>query len=123
MNVFVVVGFGVLGTVVGYLAINLGGTVLQASLAFSGAIGGPSLGLFILAAFFPHSNWLGACVGSIISLGISLWLSVGAYSLQKQEVSLPHTNTTLCAPQNVTLTTLMTPTMSSSFAPTTPAPA
>ena len=50
--------YGVAGIAMAFMAQNLGGTVLQASLSFTGAAGGPLLGLFFLGACFPCANWL-----------------------------------------------------------------
>ncbi|PAA76865.1 hypothetical protein BOX15_Mlig002966g1 [Macrostomum lignano] len=81
--------FGILGTGMGFIATSLGGTVLQASLSFSGATGGPSLGLFLLGALFPFVNWVGGLVGPIVGVTLSMWVSIGAYSSSKQEVEVP----------------------------------
>ena len=61
-----------------WVASQLGG-VLSAALALFGAIGGPLLGLFILGIFVPFANSVGAIVGVLSGLGLSLWMTVGAH--------------------------------------------
>lgn len=75
----VIYGFGGIG--MAFMARNLGGTVLQASLSFTGAAGGPLLGLFLLGGIFPCANWIGAVTGGILGLAFPLWISFGAYDL------------------------------------------
>ncbi|CAC5405082.1 VPS13A_C [Mytilus coruscus] len=77
-----------------FMAMNLGGTVLQASLSFTGAASGPLLGIFVLGAFFPWANWIGAVIGSILGFVLPMWISIGAYSVGGK-TNLP-TNTSLC---------------------------
>ncbi|CAH1796926.1 unnamed protein product [Owenia fusiformis] len=74
-----VVIFGVLSIGMAYMAAGLGGTVVQASMSFSGSAGGALLGIFILGAVFPWSNWIGAVSGGIIGVMFSMWISIGAY--------------------------------------------
>lgn len=111
-----VVLYGILTTVMGYLTTSLGGTVLQASISFTGAVGGPFLAMFFLAAFFKHVHYVGVLVGPLVGVAFSLWLSIGSYLLGKQKVSLP-SNLANCLFENQTTT--LAPT---SPIPTTPAP-
>ncbi|XP_046581754.1 LOW QUALITY PROTEIN: sodium-coupled monocarboxylate transporter 1-like [Haliotis rubra] len=73
--------FGGAGIGMSFMAMNLGGTVLQASLSFTGAASGPLLGMFALGAFFPWANWIGAVVGGVLGLALPLWISIGAYTV------------------------------------------
>ncbi|XP_046559453.1 sodium-coupled monocarboxylate transporter 1-like isoform X2 [Haliotis rubra] len=73
--------FGGAGIGTAFMAKNLGGTVLQASLSFTGAASGPLLGMFALGAFFPWANWIGAVVGGVLGLVFPLWISIGAYTV------------------------------------------
>jgi len=98
--------YGVVAIGMGFMAATLGGTVLQASLSFTGASGGPLLGLFLLGGFFPCANWWGAVIGGVIGLAFPLWISTGAYSIDIYDPYLP-TNTSMCnvtmpAPTNIT---------------------
>ncbi|XP_048750733.2 sodium-coupled monocarboxylate transporter 1-like [Ostrea edulis] len=72
-----------------FMTMNLGGTVLQASISFTGAVSGPLLGIFVLGAFFPWANWIGAVVGSVFGLALPFWISIGAYSVVGAPDSLP----------------------------------
>uniref|UniRef100_A0A1I8IAS4 Fibrinogen C-terminal domain-containing protein n=2 Tax=Macrostomum lignano TaxID=282301 RepID=A0A1I8IAS4_9PLAT len=79
----------------GLISTRFGGTVLQASLAFTGSFGAPLLGLFSMGVLFPFVNKYGALVGSVCGLIISGWLSIGSYLNGKQLVGLP-TNISNC---------------------------
>jgi len=103
-----VVVFGAAGIGMGFMAQNLGGTVLQASLSFTGAAGGPLLGLFLLAAFFPCANWIGAVVGGIVGLALPLWMSIGAYTASPPRIRL---NTTISECIYITEPNMTTPAM------------
>ncbi|XP_078329162.1 sodium-coupled monocarboxylate transporter 1-like [Crassostrea virginica] len=81
--------YGGAGIGMAFMAMNLGGTVLQASLSFTGAASGPLLGIFALGAFFPWANWIGAVVGSVVGLVLPFWISIGAYSVVGAPNSLP----------------------------------
>ena len=50
--------YGILGIAMAFAAQEMGGTVLQASLAFTGSAMGPMLGLFLLGGIFPWANWI-----------------------------------------------------------------
>lgn len=81
--------FGAAGVGFGFIARKFGGTVLQASLSFTGASGGPMTGLFILGAFFPMANWKGAVAGGTLGLILPLWISFGAYYYGSYKTYLP----------------------------------
>ncbi|XP_014778892.1 sodium-coupled monocarboxylate transporter 2 isoform X1 [Octopus bimaculoides] len=84
-----VVAFGALGVSVGFVARELGGTVLQASLSFTGASGGPMTGLFILGSIFPWATWKGAVAGGILGIILPLWISIGSYMNDSHKSPLP----------------------------------
>ncbi|XP_046581743.1 sodium-coupled monocarboxylate transporter 1-like [Haliotis rubra] len=97
---------------ISFMVMNLGGTVLQASMSFSGAAAGPLLGMFALGAFFPWANWIGAVVGGILGLAFPLWISIGAYTIvgAPSNLEFPTYN---CSVPNTTVS--MTTTMSSTM--------
>ncbi|KAL4216282.1 Sodium-coupled monocarboxylate transporter 1 [Mactra antiquata] len=80
--------YGAAGVGFAFMAQNLGGTVLQASLSFTGAASGPLLGIFLLGALFPWANALGCVSGGILGLIFPLWISIGAYNLPSSGYSL-----------------------------------
>ncbi|XP_050398733.1 sodium-coupled monocarboxylate transporter 1 isoform X1 [Patella vulgata] len=100
--------YGGAGIGMAFMAKNLGGTVLQASLSFTGAASGPLLGMFCLGAFFKWANWIGVVVGAILGLIFPLWISIGAYSVISRPGHLLFP-TNSCSIANITLTTAMTP--------------
>ncbi|XP_067654098.1 sodium-coupled monocarboxylate transporter 1-like [Haliotis asinina] len=73
--------FGAAGIGVSFMTMHLGGTILQVCLSFTGAAAGPILGMFILGAFFPWANWIGAVVGGVLGLVFPFWISIGAYTI------------------------------------------
>ncbi|XP_048251446.1 sodium-coupled monocarboxylate transporter 1-like [Haliotis rufescens] len=102
--------FGGAGIGVSFLTIHLGGTILQVCLSFTGAAAGPLLGMFILGAFFPWSNWLGAVVGGVLGLVFPLWISIGAYTVVGTPSGLEYP-THNCSIPNITMTTTMSTVM------------
>ncbi|KAK7467995.1 hypothetical protein BaRGS_00036773, partial [Batillaria attramentaria] len=66
--------YGGAGIGMAFMAQGLGGTVLQASLSFTGAASGPILGLFLLGGVFPWANGKGAVVGGVLGLIFPLWI-------------------------------------------------
>ncbi|XP_041377148.1 sodium-coupled monocarboxylate transporter 1-like [Gigantopelta aegis] len=70
--------FGVLTIGLAFLSSILGRTILQITLSSFGMTGGPLLGLFLLAIFFPFSNSWGAVAGLTSALGFSFWVAIGA---------------------------------------------
>ncbi|XP_071098413.1 sodium-coupled monocarboxylate transporter 1-like isoform X1 [Haliotis cracherodii] len=102
--------FGGAGIGMSFMAMNLGGTVLQASLSFTGAASGPLLGMFALGAFFPWANWIGAVVGGILGLAFPLWISIGAYTVVGAPTGLDYPTYNCSVPNT---TDSMTTTMSS----------
>ncbi|KAK3580515.1 hypothetical protein CHS0354_009467 [Potamilus streckersoni] len=111
--------YGAAGVGFAFMAQTLGGTVLQASLSFTGAASGPVLGIFLLAGVFPWANWIGCVSGGLIGLALPLWISFGAYSLPagKTHLLFPTQNcnltasamaTTLATTTNLTASTVAT---------------
>ncbi|XP_064614404.1 sodium-coupled monocarboxylate transporter 1-like isoform X2 [Liolophura sinensis] len=84
-----VVLYGVIGVGVAFLVEQLGGTVLQASLTINGAAGAPLVGIFILGAFFPCINWIGAIIGGVLGFSFSMWLIIGKYLTKPVDFKLP----------------------------------
>lgn len=81
--------YGSLAMAVAIGAEKIKGHVLQASLSFTGATSGPTLGMFLLGAFFPSANATGALAGCMISFAFSLWLAIGTF------ITKPYMHTTL----------------------------
>jgi hypothetical protein len=88
-----------------FLFSNVGGTVLQMSLAFNGATGAPMVGLFILGAFFPWTNWIGAMAGGIIGFAFPMWISIGSYATEPDVMKHMYNSIECC---NMTSPTVMT---------------
>ncbi|XP_046548473.1 sodium-coupled monocarboxylate transporter 1-like [Haliotis rubra] len=104
--------FGAADIGVSFMTMHLGGTILQVCLSFTGAATGPMLGLFILGAFFPWANWIGAVVGGVLGLVFPLWISIGAYTVVGTPSSLEYP-TNNCSVPNSTIS--MATTMSSNL--------
>ncbi|XP_060084537.1 sodium-coupled monocarboxylate transporter 1-like [Ylistrum balloti] len=103
--------FGCLGVGMAFVVEQMGGTVLQASLTFNGAIGAPLVGVFILGACFTRANWIGALAGGILGFIFPIWLGIGKYVRQPQNFRLP-TNTMNCSDENMTSTPYLNTTLS-----------
>ncbi|KAJ2952380.1 hypothetical protein O0L34_g4663 [Tuta absoluta] len=69
--------YGLVFLAVAFIAENLGG-VLQAALTIFGAVGGPLLGVFTLGMFTTYATELGASVGLLSGMAMTLWMSFGA---------------------------------------------
>ncbi|KAK2167768.1 hypothetical protein LSH36_24g06030 [Paralvinella palmiformis] len=87
--------YGALAMSISFLADGLGDNVLWASISFTGATSGPSLGMFLLGAFFPRANAKGAVVGFVVATAFNMWVAVGAYIYKPYPSSLP-TSTACC---------------------------
>lgn len=84
--------------------------VIQVTVLINGSIGGPILGLFTLAIFFPWSNWKGALVGTLTAIGIGLWMGVGATFNRKYIVPAYLSTSVEGCYENITLPTTTLPT-------------
>ncbi|CAG2171094.1 unnamed protein product, partial [Oppiella nova] len=75
------------------------GTVMQASLAMSGAMSGPIFGLFIVGLFHPYATApvakidynIGALIGFLSGYGVTVVLAIGSLVIPRPKVSLPTT--------------------------------
>lgn len=70
--------FGLITTIMGFMARYLGDLVLQIALSIFGFVGGPLTALLALGLFFPFVNSWGALAGLLSSLGICSWIAIGA---------------------------------------------
>ncbi|KAI5638659.1 sodium:solute symporter family domain-containing protein [Phthorimaea operculella] len=92
--------YGLVFLAVAFIAENLGG-VLQAALTIFGAVGGPLFGIFTLGMFTTYATELGAGVGLLSGMAMTLWMSFGA---PRPPVAKLPVQVTGCL-TNVTLTT------------------
>lgn len=76
-KVFAII-FGVVIIGLAFLAQAFGSLILQVALSIFGMIGGPLLGMFVCALFFPVINSWGVSFGVLCSLVITSWVAVGA---------------------------------------------
>ncbi|GLH06851.1 Putative sodium-dependent multivitamin transporter [Gryllus bimaculatus] len=97
--------YGLVCLAVAFLAQFLGG-VLQASLTIFGVIGGPLLATFTLGMFVILANEVGAFVGLLFGLCISMWLGFGG---PKPPLRKLPTTTDGCFEGNLTFFTTATP--------------
>ncbi|XP_025421266.1 sodium-coupled monocarboxylate transporter 2 isoform X2 [Sipha flava] len=82
----VISGFIVMG--IAFIVAHSSG-VIDASQLMTSATSGPLLGVFVLAMFFPSTNWKGAAAGMIASHLITLFVVIGSLSNAKEINYLP----------------------------------
>nr|XP_023672589.1 sodium-coupled monocarboxylate transporter 1 isoform X1 [Paramormyrops kingsleyae] len=70
--------FGVICIGMAGIASVMGG-ILQAAISIMGISGGPVLGLFSLGILCPFANSVGALVGFLSGIALSLWVGIGAH--------------------------------------------
>ncbi|KAL4149245.1 hypothetical protein QTP88_003227 [Uroleucon formosanum] len=85
-SISVITGFIVMG--VAFIVAHSSG-VIDASQLMTSATSGPLLGVFILAMFFPSTNWKGAAAGMISSHAMTLFIVLGSLSIAKEPNYLP----------------------------------
>ena len=67
----------------------VGGSLVAIAASVLGAVLGPLLGVFFLAALVPFCNWIGALIGGIISAMVNLWMLFGLVATRTQVTRLP----------------------------------
>ncbi|XP_053402515.1 sodium-coupled monocarboxylate transporter 1-like [Mercenaria mercenaria] len=82
--------FGVVTVVLAFLAQFFGSLILQVALSIFGMVGGPLLGLFICALFFPVINSWGAGIGVISSLAVTSWVAIGSIVYRSNHMPTTH---------------------------------
>lgn len=60
------------------------GSILNAALSLFGVLSGPIMGVFFLGFFFPQANRHGGFYGFLASLGLQLWIFLGAQITKNQ---------------------------------------
>ncbi|CAD5116252.1 unnamed protein product [Dimorphilus gyrociliatus] len=98
---FLVVVFGAFSIGAAFAVGRLQGTVLQMSLTLNGSLGSPLVGMFLLAVFVPWSGQIGSLIGSIVGLGISMWLSLGAFVTKPNVLDNLPVSTSGCIVSNI----------------------
>lgn len=104
---FLAAFFGMVAIGMAFLASKMG-NVLQASQSFVTGVAGPLLGMFVLGAVFPCANWKGATIGSVFGLGITMWITIGAYITKPYRNTLPVVTENCLLSGNDTLSTIPT---------------
>ncbi|XP_060579756.1 sodium-coupled monocarboxylate transporter 1-like [Ruditapes philippinarum] len=82
--------FGVVTVVLAFLAQYFGSLILQVALSIFGMVGGPLLGLFVCALFFPIINSWGAGAGIISSLAVTSWIAISSIMYRSSHVPPRH---------------------------------
>jgi SSS family transporter len=85
-SISVISGFIVMG--VAFIVAHSSG-VIDASQLMTSATSGPLLGVFVLAMFFPSTNWKGAAAGMITSHLMTLFIVLGSLSIANEPNYLP----------------------------------
>lgn len=81
---------GVVCLLFSYVASVLGG-IVQAAVSMFGIMGSPVFGVITLGMIFPWANAKGAFIGTLISMGMMLWIGIGSFmykSYPKSPVSI-----------------------------------
>ena len=81
--------FGLCCLASSFVMLFVGGSLVAIAASVLGAVLGPLLGVFFLAALVPFSNWKGALVGGIISAFVNLWMLFGLVATRTQVTRLP----------------------------------
>ncbi|GIY25711.1 sodium-coupled monocarboxylate transporter 2 [Caerostris darwini] len=75
--------YGIVAIVLVAIVQNMEGTVLQAALSITGALGGPILGIYTLGMFFPWPSAFAALTGLVSGLGVCIWICIGSILYKK----------------------------------------
>lgn len=81
--------YGIVSIVLVAIVENMTGTVLQAALSISGALGGPILGIYTLGMFFPWPSSFAALTGLISGLGVCMWICIGSIMYKRPHPTAP----------------------------------
>nr|CAB3266301.1 sodium/iodide cotransporter-like [Phallusia mammillata] len=98
-------------------------TVNQLSLVITGSIGGPILGVYTLAVFFPWCTTIGAAVAQVVATVFTCWISASAliYGKPPEKYAFIATSTDQCqAKALLSNATWLPETTNQSFVSTTP---
>ena len=88
-NKFLTMFFGLCCLASSFVMLFVGGSLVAIAASVLGAVLGPLLGVFFLAALVPFCNWKGALVGGIISAFVNLWMLFGLVATRTQVTRLP----------------------------------
>ena len=100
-NKILVFIFGFIDTGFAFIISTFGGNLIQINSSLNGAFIAPIIGLFILAAFFKHTNSKGAICGTIAGFATGVWISIGAY-FKKPHYPKLKSSTLFCGYENLT---------------------
>jgi sodium-coupled monocarboxylate transporter 8/12 len=89
VNKLIVLASGVLCAAFTYLISFSSKNLIQISSTLNGSFNGPLLGLFWLSTLFKCTNKYGATSGLLVGIGLTLWLSMGAYIIDPVYPRLP----------------------------------
>ncbi|XP_035222452.1 sodium-coupled monocarboxylate transporter 2-like isoform X2 [Stegodyphus dumicola] len=81
--------YGIISIILVVIVENMTGTVLQAALSISGALGGPILGIYTLGMFFPWPSSFAALAGLFSGLGVCMWICVGSIMFKRPHQTAP----------------------------------
>ena len=81
--------FGLCCLASSFVMLFVGGSLVAIAASVLGAVLGPLLGVFFLAALVPFCNWKGALVGGIVSAFVNLWMLFGLVATRTQVTRLP----------------------------------
>ena len=105
--------FGIICLGGAYIFLYVGGTLISIAISIFGALQGPLMAVVVLACVVPFANWIGALVGGVLALTVTMWMMIGRVELGRSFQRLPvpsecdvnvMTNTTTMVMENITTT-------------------
>lgn len=97
-----VFAFAILVSIVAFACALIEGNLVQVLMTINSGIGGPMLGVFLLASITKHSEWRGALIGCLSGIAFTFWIAFEGMSIPRPQPTLPPMSTESCGRSNQT---------------------